>query len=80
MHHQFNSMDVTALKVAKNRHSIVLGPKFIGIAQFWNVATNRGGSRGGSTGGGGGGGGKGKWYPPPPEVDNESSSNDSDNE
>jgi hypothetical protein len=79
MHCQFNSMYVTTLKVAKNHHTIVLGPKFAGIAQFGNIATNRGGVKGGGTGGGGSGG-KGKWCPPPPEVDNESSSNDSEDE
>ncbi len=41
MHHQFNSMYVMTLKVAKNRHTIVLGPKFAGIAQFGNIGTNR---------------------------------------
>jgi hypothetical protein len=77
MHVQFNSMYVTTLKVAKNRHIIVSGPKFAGIAQFGNVATNCGGGGGGGTGGGGGSG-RGKWCPPPPEVDNELSSDDSD--
>jgi hypothetical protein len=77
MHHQFNLMYVTTLKVAKNCHTIVSGPNFAGIAQFGNVATNRGGGRGGGTGGNGGSS-KGKWCPPPPEVDNESSSNNSE--
>ncbi len=74
MHYQFNLMYVTTLKVAKNCHTIVLGPKFAGIAQFGNIGNNRGGGGVGGTNGGGGGG-KGKWWcPPPPEVDNESSS------
>jgi hypothetical protein len=77
MHRQFNSMYVMTLKVAKNRHTIVSGPKFAGMAQFGNIANNCGGGGGGGTSGGGGGG-KGKWCPPPPEVDNESSSNDSE--
>ncbi len=59
MHRQFNSMYVLTLKVAKNRHTIVLGPKFAGIAQFGNIANNRGGGGGGSTSGSGGCG-KGK--------------------
>jgi hypothetical protein len=80
MHCQFNLMYLTTLKAAKNRHTIVLGPKFAGIAQFGNIASNRSGGGGGSTSGGGGGG-KGKWWcPPPPEVDNELSSNDSEDE
>jgi hypothetical protein len=74
MHRQFNSMYVTALTVAKNRHTIVFGPKFAGIDQFGNVATNRGRGGGGGTGSSGSGS-KGKWCPPPPEEDNESSSN-----
>jgi hypothetical protein len=77
MHRQFNPMYVTTLKVVKNCHTIVLGPKYAGIAQFRNVANNCGGGEGGGTGGVGGGG-RGKWCPPPPEVDNESSSNDSE--
>ncbi len=77
-HVQFNSMYVMTLKVAKNHHTMVLGPKFAGIAQFRNVATNRGGGGGGGTGGSGGGG-RGKWCPPLPEVDNDLSSNNSDN-
>jgi hypothetical protein len=72
-------MYVKTLKVAKNHHTIVLGPKFTGIAQFGNVATNHEGSRGGGTSGGSGGGGRGKWCPPPPEVDNELSSDNSEN-
>jgi hypothetical protein len=75
----FNSMYVTTLKVAKDCHTLVLGPKFTGIAQFGNIATNCGCSRGGGTSGGGGDG-KGKWCPPPPKVDNDLSSNDLDDE
>jgi hypothetical protein len=69
--------------VVKNCHTIVSGPNFTGIAQFGNVATNRGGGGGGGTSGSGrgsGSGGRGKWCPPPPEIDNELSSDDSDNE
>ncbi len=76
-HMQFNSMYVTTLKVANNRHTLVLGPKFAGIAQFGNLTNRGGGGRGGRTGGGGSSG-RGKWCPPPPEVDNYLSSNDSD--
>jgi hypothetical protein len=56
MHLQFNLMYGTTLKVAKNRHTIVLGPKFAEIAQFGNVAINRGGGGGGGIGGSGGSG------------------------
>jgi hypothetical protein len=69
MHVQFNSMYMTTLEVAKNRHTIVSGSKFVGIAQFGNAVSNCGGSVGGGTGNGGGGS-RGKWCPPPPEVDN----------
>jgi hypothetical protein len=75
---QFNSMYVMTLKVAKNCHTIVSGPKFAGIAQFGNV-TNCGGGRGGGTGSGGGGG-RDEWCSPPSEVNNVLSSNDSDDE
>jgi hypothetical protein len=78
-HVQFNSMFVTTRKVAKNRHTIALGPKFAGIAQFGNI-TNRGGGGGGGIGGGGSGGGRGKWCLPPPKMDNDLSSNDLDDE
>ncbi len=78
IHHQLNLMYMTTLKMAKNHHTIVLGPKFAGIAQFGNIPNNRGGGGGGGTSGGGGGG-KGKWWcPPSPEVDNELSSNNSE--
>jgi hypothetical protein len=70
-------MYVTTLKVAKNCHTIISGPKFEGIDQFGNVTTNCGGGGGGGTGGGGGRG-RGKWCLPPPEMDNESSSINSD--
>ena len=78
-HVHFISMYVTTLKVAKDHHTLVSGPKFTGIAQFRNVATNRRGSREGGTGGGCGGG-KGGWCPPPPKVDDDLSSDDSDDE
>ncbi len=48
-HVQFNSMNVMTLMVVKDRHTLVLGPKFAGIAWFGNV-TNRGGGGGGGTG------------------------------
>jgi hypothetical protein len=73
---QFNRMYLTTLKVAKDCHTLVLGPKFTRIAQFGNVSTNCGGGRGGGTGGGG----KGGWHPPPPMVGKDLSSNDSDDE
>ncbi len=78
-HIHFKSIYVMALKVAKDCHTLISGPKFAGIAQFGNVATNLGGGRGGSTGGCGGSS-KGEWCPPPPEVDNDLSSDDSDDE
>jgi hypothetical protein len=76
-HVQFNSMYITTLKVAKDRHTLISGPKFTGIARFRNVVINRGGGGGGGTGGTGS---KGGWCPPPPKVDNDSSSNDLDDE
>ncbi len=55
------------VKVAKDRPTLVLGPKFAGIAPFGDVNTNHGGGGGGGTGGSGGGSGsKGKWCPPHP--------------
>jgi hypothetical protein len=79
-HVQFNSMYVTTLKVAKDHHTLILGPKFAVIAQFGNVAINcRGGGGGGTSGSGSSG--KGGWCPPPPKkVNDELSSNDSDDE
>jgi hypothetical protein len=79
MHRQFNLMYVTTLKVVKNHHTIVLGPKFTGIAQFGNIATDCGVGGGGGTSSGGSGG-KGKRCPPLPEVDNETSSDNSEDE
>ncbi len=72
-------MYVTTLNVAKDRHTLVSSPKFAGIGQFGNVATNHGGGRGGGAGGGGGCG-KDKWCPPLPEGDDNLSSNDLDDE
>jgi hypothetical protein len=78
-HVQFNSMYITTLKVAKDRHILVLYPKLAGISKFGNFTTNFGGGQGGGTGGGGSIG-KGKWCPPPPKVDDDSSSVDLDDE
>ena len=36
-HVQFNSMYITTLKVVKDRHNLVSGPKLAGITQFRNV-------------------------------------------
>jgi len=36
-HVQFNIMYITTLKVAKDRHTVVLGPKLAEITQFRNV-------------------------------------------
>jgi hypothetical protein len=76
-HIQFNSMYVTTLKVAKDRHTLTLGPKFTGIAKFGDVRSIKrnggGGSRSGRADGRGG------WCPPPPKVkDDDSSSSDND--
>ncbi len=74
-HIQFNSMYVTTLKVAKDCHTLISGPKFAGIAKFGDVGSLK---RDGSGGGGGRGKcGRGGWCPPPPEVkDNDLSSSD----
>ncbi len=78
-HIQFNSMCVTTLKVVKDHHTLLSGPKFAGIAHFGNVEINHGGGGGGGTGGGSDKGGRGGWCPPPPKMDdNDSSSDDSD--
>jgi hypothetical protein len=54
-HIQFNSMYVTNLKVAKDRHTLTSAPKFAGIANFEDVgSTKRGGGSGGGSGGVGG--------------------------
>jgi hypothetical protein len=76
-HIQFNSMYGTTLKVAKDHHTLTLGPKFPGIAKFGDVGSIKcvGGGRGGSSRAGGRGG----WCPPPPKVkDGDSSSSDDD--
>ncbi len=80
MHNQFNSMYVTTINVEKNCHTIISGPKFARIAQFGNIANNRGGGGGGGTSGHGGSSKNKWWCPPPPEVDNELSSIDSEDE
>jgi hypothetical protein len=77
-HIQFNSMYVTTLKVAKDCHTLTLGPKFAGIAKFGDVGSLK--CNGGDGGRGGGKGGRGGWCPPLPVVkdrdDNSSSSDD----
>jgi hypothetical protein len=79
-HIQFNSMMyVTTLKVAKDHHTLTLGPKFAGIAKFGDVGSLKRNCGGG--GRGGGKGGRGGWCPPPPVVkdrDNDSSSSDNE--
>jgi hypothetical protein len=70
-------MYATTLKVAKDHHTLTLGPKFTGIAKFGDVQSTKHGGGGG--GGSGGVGGRGGWCPPPPEVkDDNLSSNDND--
>jgi hypothetical protein len=80
-HRHFNSMYVTILMVAKDRHTLASGPKFVGIANFGDVGSSKSRSGGGG-GGSGGGGGLGGWsYKPPPKVkDDASSTSTSDNE
>jgi hypothetical protein len=65
-HIQFNSMYVTTLKVAKDCHTLTLGPKFVGIANFGDVGSFK--CNGGGRGRGRGKGGSGGWCPPPPVV------------
>jgi hypothetical protein len=77
-HIQFNSMYVTTLKVTKDCHTLISGPKFAGIAKFGDVESLK--RNGGGGGRGGGKGGRGEWCPPSPVVkdrdDNSSSSDD----
>jgi hypothetical protein len=76
-HIQFNSMYVMTLKFAKDCHTLTLGPRFVGIAKFWDVGLLK--CDGGGGGRGRGKGGRGGWYPPPPVVkdrDDDSSSSD----
>ncbi len=78
-HIQFNSMYVMTLKVAKDCHTLTLGPKFAGIAKFGDVGLLK--CDGGGGGRGGGKGGRGGWCPPPPVVkerDDDSSSSDNE--
>jgi hypothetical protein len=76
-HIQINSMYVTTLKVAKDCHTLTLGPKFAGIAKFGGVGSLK--CDGVGRGRGGGGGNRGGWCPPPPKVkDDNLSSNDDD--
>jgi hypothetical protein len=65
-HIQFNSMYVTTLKVAKDHHTLTLGPKYVGITKFTDVGSIK--HNGGGGGGSGGGGGRGGWCPPPSKV------------
>jgi hypothetical protein len=61
-------MYVMTLKVAKDCHTLTLGPKYAGIANFGDVGSSKSRSGGGSSGSGGGGG-RGRWsYKPQPEV------------
>jgi hypothetical protein len=80
-HRQFSSMYVTTLKVAKDCHTLTLGPKCAGNAKVGDVgSSNRRSGGGGSGSGGGGGGSGGGWsYKPPPKVkDNALSSSDNE--
>jgi hypothetical protein len=61
-------MYVMTLKVAKDRHTLTLGPKFAGIAKFEDVGSLKHDGGGGGGDGGGGKGGRGGWCPPPPVV------------
>jgi hypothetical protein len=82
-HRQFNSMYVSTLQVAKDRHTLVTGPKSMGIANFGDMEPVRGGYNWFSSGGGGSGYSKsGRTYPPPGRVSNSMtpSSNDDDDE
>jgi hypothetical protein len=58
-HIQFNSMYVMTLKVAKDCHTLTLGPKFAGIAIFGDVGSLK--HDGSGRGRGGGKGGRGGW-------------------
>ncbi len=78
-HIQFNSMYVTTLKVAKDHHTLTLGPKFAGIAKFGDAGSLKCDGSGG--GRGRGKGGRGGWCPPPPVAkDRDSDSSSSDDE
>ena len=82
-HRQFNSMYVSTLQVAKDRHTLATGPKSVGIASFGDVEPVRGGYNGFSGGGGGSGYSEsGRTYPPPGRVSNSTapSSDDDDDE
>jgi hypothetical protein len=76
-HIQFNSMYVTTLEVAKDRHTLTSGPKFARIAKFGDIGSLK--RNGGGRGRGGGKGSRGGWCPLPPVVkdrDNDLSSSD----
>jgi hypothetical protein len=65
-HRQFNSMYVSTLQVAKDRHTLTTGPKSMGIASFGDVEPSRGMFGGG--GGYGGGSGRPSKNPTPSRV------------
>ena len=54
-HRQFNSMYVSTLQVAKDRHTLTTGPKNMGIASFGDIEPSRNMFGGGGGGGYGGG-------------------------
>ena len=65
-HRQFNSMYVSTLQVAKDRHQLTSGPKTVGHADFGDVEPDRSSFYGSGGGFGGGGGGR-KYDGPPPK-------------
>jgi hypothetical protein len=82
-HRQFNSMYLSTLQVAKDRHTLTTRPKSMGIANFRDMELVRGGYNGFSSGGGGSGYSKSRrTYPPPGRVSNSTapSSNEDDDE
>ena len=77
-HRQFNSMYVSTLQVAKDRHQLTSGPKTVGHADFGDVEPVR--SLYGGGGGFGGGGGREstrQYYGGPPHNDVSGSSSGS---
>ena len=81
---QFNSMYVSTLQVAKDRHTLTTGPKSVGIANFGDVEPVQDGYGGyGGFGGGGGFGGNersGLSGPPRGRVSNTADSSSDDDE
>ena len=58
MHRQFNLIYVVTLKVVKDCHTLTLGPKFAGMANFGDIGLSnksKNGGGGGERGGGGSG-------------------------